>query len=159
MGETRSFQIADCAEQEIRALERELGVSGPMAQVLVRRGLAAPAAARAFLDAAEEHPPSAFTEIDTAVQLVLRHVLERTRITIHGDYDVDGVCSTAILVRVLRALGADVDWYLPDRATDGYGLNVADGGAAGRAGYAPACDRRLRDHRRRGGRGRAGAGS
>ena len=45
------------------------------------------------------------------------------RITIHGDYDVDGVCSTAVLVRVLRALGADVDWYLPDRATDGYGLN------------------------------------
>jgi single-stranded-DNA-specific exonuclease len=124
MGETRSFQIADCAEQEIRALERELGVSGPMAQVLVRRGLAAPEAARAFLDAAEEHPPSAFTEIDTAVQLIRRHVLERTRITIHGDYDVDGVCSTAILVRVLRALGADVDWYLPDRATDGYGLNM-----------------------------------
>ena len=41
----------------------------------------------------------------------------------HGDYDVDGICSTAVLVRVLRALAADVDWYLPDRARDGYGLN------------------------------------
>jgi single-stranded-DNA-specific exonuclease len=48
----------------------------------------------------------------------------RRRITVHGDYDVDGVCSTAVLVRVLRALGADVDWYLPDRASDGYGLNA-----------------------------------
>jgi single-stranded-DNA-specific exonuclease len=123
MGDLRSFQIADCAEQEIRRLEHELGVSGAMAQVLVRRGLASPDAARAFLDAAEEHPPSAFAGIDVAVQLVLRHVRERTRITVHGDYDVDGVCSTAILVRVLRALGANVDWYLPDRATDGYGLN------------------------------------
>ncbi len=123
MGDLRSFQIADCAEQEIRRLEHELGVSGAMAQVLVRRGLAAPDAARAFLDAVEEHPPSAFAGIDAAVELVLRHVSERTRITVHGDYDVDGVCSTAILVRVLRALGANVDWYLPDRATDGYGLN------------------------------------
>jgi single-stranded-DNA-specific exonuclease len=47
------------------------------------------------------------------------------RITIHGDYDVDGVCSTAILVRTLRALGADVDWYLPSRLEDGYGLSSA----------------------------------
>ncbi len=123
MGDLRSFQIADCPEQDIRRLERELGVSGAMAQVLVRRGLAAPDAARAFLDAAEEHPPSAFAGIDLAVELILRHLREHTRITVHGDYDVDGVCSTAILVRVLRALGANVDWYLPDRATDGYGLN------------------------------------
>ena len=40
----------------------------------------------------------------------------------HGDYDVDGICATAILVRALRGLGADVDQYLPDRAGDGYGL-------------------------------------
>ena len=39
----------------------------------------------------------------------------------HGDYDVDGVCSTAILVRALRELGAECDWFIPDRATDGYG--------------------------------------
>jgi single-stranded-DNA-specific exonuclease len=123
MGDLRSFQIADCAEREIRRLEHELGVSGAMAQVLVRRGLASPDAARVFLDAAVEHPPSAFAGIEVAIQLVLRHVRERTRITVHGDYDVDGVCSTAVLVRVLRALGAEVDWYLPDRATDGYGLN------------------------------------
>ncbi|HXS45494.1 MAG TPA: single-stranded-DNA-specific exonuclease RecJ, partial [Solirubrobacteraceae bacterium] len=46
-------------------------------------------------------------------------------ITVHGDYDADGVCSTAILVRALRALDADVDWYLPSRTADGYGLNPA----------------------------------
>ena len=51
------------------------------------------------------------------------HLHARSRITVHGDYDVDGVCSTAVLVRALRRLGADVDWYLPDRASDGYGLN------------------------------------
>ncbi len=123
MGEIREFQIAACVAEDVQRLERELGVSGAMAQVLVRRGLGAPADARAFLVASEEHPPSAFAEIERAIESILAHVRSRVRITVHGDYDVDGVCSTAILVRVLRALGADVDWYLPDRATDGYGLN------------------------------------
>ena len=60
-----------------------------------------------------------------AVALVLSHVRAGTRVTVHGDYDVDGVCSTAILVRVLRSLGAEVDWYLPSRTEDGYGLSAA----------------------------------
>ncbi len=93
-----------------------------MAQVLVRRGLAEPSTAAAFLAAEEEHPPSAFAGIDAAIESILAHLARGERITIHGDYDVDGICSTAVLVRVLRALGADVDWYLPDRAGDGYGL-------------------------------------
>jgi single-stranded-DNA-specific exonuclease len=107
------------------ALEAELGVSFALAQVLVRRGLGDPGAARAWLAARDEHDPSAFAGIDAAVQVVRGHVAAGTRITIHGDYDVDGVCSTAILVRALRGLGADVDWYLPSRTEDGYGLAAA----------------------------------
>jgi single-stranded-DNA-specific exonuclease len=108
-----------------RRLERELGVSHPLAQVLVRRGHADPTAARAFLAADEIHPATAFGGIGRAVDLALRHVRAGTRITVHGDYDVDGVCSTAILVRCLRRLGAEVDWYLPSRGDDGYGLSHA----------------------------------
>ena len=58
-------------------------------------------------------------------RLIVEHVGRGSRITIHGDYDVDGICSTAILVRALRRLGADVDSYIPDRAGDGYGLSGA----------------------------------
>ncbi len=119
------FEIAACPDADVRRLRRELGVSGPLAQVLVRRGMAEPARARGFLEAREEHPPEAFAGIGQAVAIVLRHVACGSRITIHGDYDVDGVCSTAVLVRALRALGTDIDFYLPDRARDGYGLNVA----------------------------------
>ena len=119
----RQFAIAPCQEPETRRLQHTLGVSGALAQVLVRRGLAEPAQARAFLAADEQHPPAAFAGIETAVVRILAHVGEGTRITVHGDYDVDGICSTAVLVRVLRALRANVDWYLPDRAGDGYGLN------------------------------------
>lgn len=106
-------------------LERELGVSHTLAQVLVRRGLAEPDEARAFLAAGEQYDPGDFAGIDVAVETVMRHLAAGERITIHGDYDCDGVCATAILVRGLRALGGQVDWHLPDRIADGYGLSLA----------------------------------
>jgi len=124
-GGPQHFEIAPCGERQLNELRRGLGVSGATAQVLVRRGLAAPADARAFLAASEEHPPSAFAGIETAIAAILAHAHAGTPITVHGDYDVDGICSTAVLVRALRAVGADVDWYLPDRSSDGYGLNRA----------------------------------
>jgi single-stranded-DNA-specific exonuclease len=73
-------------------LRGELGVSDGMAQVLVRRGLADPGAAREFLAAETVHPPGAFAGIGVAVESVLRHVRSGSRITVHGDYVVDGVC-------------------------------------------------------------------
>ena len=100
-------------------------MSGALAQVLVRRGMADPVGARAFLSAGEEHRPEAFAGIEEAVAVILGHVARDTRITVHGDYDVDGICSTAVLVRALRGIGADVDSYIPDRAGDGYGLKAA----------------------------------
>ena len=121
----RLLNIPPAPIAAVRALERKLGVSFALAQVLVRRGLGDEDAARAWLAAAERHDPAAFAGIDTAVALVLSHVRAGTRVTVHGDYDVDGVCSTAILVRTLRTLGAEVDWYLPSRTEDGYGLGAA----------------------------------
>jgi single-stranded-DNA-specific exonuclease len=118
------FEIRDCPAAEVQRLRGELGVSGPVAQVLVRRGLADPSRARDFLDATEQHSPGLFEGIADAITPILRHVRDGGLITIHGDYDVDGVCSTAVLLRTLRGLGANVDSYLPDRAADGYGLNV-----------------------------------
>jgi single-stranded-DNA-specific exonuclease len=123
VGEPR-FEIAECPPEAVVRLREELGVSDVLAQTLVRRGLAEPAAARAFLAAEEEHHYTAFAGIERAIALVHEHIRAGTRITVHGDYDADGVCSTAVLVRSLRRLGADVDWYLPDRAGDGYGLNI-----------------------------------
>jgi single-stranded-DNA-specific exonuclease len=114
MPETR-LQIPPAPFAAVAALERDLGCSHAVAQVLVRRGLGSADAARAWLAADERHPPEAFGGMDEAVAVVLRHVAAGARIVVHGDYDVDGVCSTAILVRALRELGADVGWYLPSR--------------------------------------------
>jgi single-stranded-DNA-specific exonuclease len=107
------------------ALERELGIGHVLAQILVRRGHRQPAAARAFLAADERHQPTLFAGIDQALELIWKHVRGGSRIVVHGDYDVDGVCATAVLVRALRSLGADVGWYLPSRSEDGYGLASA----------------------------------
>ena len=106
-------------------LERELGVSHTLAQVLVRRGLDDPDRARAFLCPAETHDPSAFAGIETAVALIERNIARGAQIVVHGDYDVDGVCATAVMVRALRALGADAGWFIPDRQEDGYGISEA----------------------------------
>jgi single-stranded-DNA-specific exonuclease len=119
------LDVPPCDSATALALARDLGMSFPVAQVLVRRGITDLDAARAWLAADDEHPVSAFNGIDTAIAVLLRHARAGTRITIHGDYDVDGVTSTAILVRALRAVGADVDWYLPSRSEDGYGLSAA----------------------------------
>lgn len=118
------FHTPSCPEQEIAALRAGLGVSSALAQVLVRRGLGDVEAARAFLAADERHELRSFGGLQEAAELAWRHVREGNRITVHGDYDVDGVCSTAVLVRALSELGASVDWHLPDRA-DGYGLSLA----------------------------------
>jgi single-stranded-DNA-specific exonuclease len=105
-------------------LERELRVSHALAQVLVRRGLGDVRAAREFLDAGEGHDPGEFAGIDRAVQAIRRQVEGGGRIVVHGDYDVDGVCATAIMVRALRSLGANVGWFLPGRIDDGYGVSA-----------------------------------
>ncbi|MBV9916241.1 MAG: single-stranded-DNA-specific exonuclease RecJ, partial [Solirubrobacterales bacterium] len=105
------------------ALERELGISHVFSQVLVRRGLGDPAVARAFLHPDERHDPAALAGIDEALALIRRHISAGGHIVVHGDYDVDGVCATAIMVRALRSLGANVTWFIPSRLDDGYGLS------------------------------------
>ena len=106
---------------DAHAIAAEVGVPPAVASILVRRGHSTPAAARRFLAADERHDPARLVGSD-ALDLILRHAAGR--IVVHGDYDVDGVCATAVLVRGLRAAGANPRWHLPARE-DGYGLSRA----------------------------------
>src|SRR5687767_16018047 len=101
-----------------------LALAEPVAVTLVRRGYRSVDKARAFLEAAEAHDPFEFDSMEEVTERIRRAIGEGHRITIHGDYDCDGVCSTAILVRALHTLGAQVDWHLPSRTEDGYGLSL-----------------------------------
>ena len=64
--------------------------------------------------------------MELVVEQVLAAIGDGKRITVHGDFDVDGVCATAILVGTLRELGGECDWLIPDRIADGYGLSAAN---------------------------------
>jgi single-stranded-DNA-specific exonuclease len=103
---------------------RELGLSATTASVLVRRGYSDVESARAFL-AAElpGHDPSRLGDVAEACEAIRRATAEGKRICVHGDYDADGICATALAVLVLRELGADVSWHLPSRFDEGYGVS------------------------------------
>ena len=124
-GPARAFQADPYDYGEVRRLASELELAEPVAVTLVRRGYRTVDAARRFLEARESHEPTEFRGMEEVCELVLSAVRDRGRITIHGDYDVDGVCSTAILVSTLRSLGAECDWLIPDRLSDGYGLSMS----------------------------------
>ena len=120
----RAFQAEPYDYGEVRRLATGLELTEPVAVTLVRRGYRTVEAARRFLEARESHDPSEFTGIGEICERVLSVAGGGGKITIHGDYDVDGVCSTSILVSTLRSLGADCDWLIPDRLSDGYGLSM-----------------------------------
>ncbi|HEY6775827.1 MAG TPA: hypothetical protein VI122_04890, partial [Thermoleophilaceae bacterium] len=111
-----------CAPYEVavaRRLSQGLGVSPAVGAVLVRRGFRELEEARRFLAAEERHEPLTLPGVSAARELIHDHLRRGSRIAVCGDYDVDGVCSTAMLVRTLRALGGDPVWELPSRFDDG----------------------------------------
>jgi single-stranded-DNA-specific exonuclease len=121
---TSSWTVAPLDARVARALGEEIGVSEVAASVLVRRGYEDPEAARSFLDAAiPGHEPLLLGDMATAVERIRHAVDSGTTICVHGDYDVDGICATAVAVLVLRELGADVRWHLPSRFEEGYGVS------------------------------------
>jgi single-stranded-DNA-specific exonuclease len=120
----RAFRLEPYSYAEARALMEALGLAEPVAVTLVRRGYRTIDEARAFLEAAETHDPFEFDSMAGVVERVKDAVAHGRKITVHGDYDCDGVCSTSILVGALRDLGAECDWYIPDRLGEGYGLTI-----------------------------------
>ncbi len=107
-------------------LSRKLGVSPLMAQILINRGIFTAAAAKDFLDVslAGLHPPMLMRDMDKGVELAARALETKQKILVYGDYDVDGVTGTTLLVTVLRRLGGEVDYYIPHRLDLGYGLHT-----------------------------------
>jgi single-stranded-DNA-specific exonuclease len=119
-----TWTISSCPQGCVRALVDALGISDVAASVLARRGYHDPDAAKRFLDAAlPRHDAFALGDMESAVATVRAAVETRRRICVHGDYDADGICATALAVLLLRELGADPVWHLPSRFEEGYGLS------------------------------------
>ena len=119
-----TWTMSPCPRQEVRELAQALGLSETTASVLVRRGYGDPEKAKAFLAAEPpEHDPRLLGNVDEACALIHKTIAAGGRICVHGDYDVDGICATALAVTALRGLGAEVDWHLPSRFEEGYGVS------------------------------------
>ena len=101
-----------------------LGVSAVTARLLAIRGITDPDEASRFMNPTLEqlYDPFRLAGLECAADRLLQAVSNRERIAVHGDYDVDGITSTVILRRALELLGADVGHFIPERLTDGYGL-------------------------------------
>src|SRR5216110_2162242 len=121
-----SWTIRPCPHRQSSALAQELGISEITASVLVRRGYGDPDEARAFLAGEQPlHDPFLLGDMGLAVERIRGAIAAGRRICVHGDYDADGICATALAVLILREAGADVEWHLPSRFGEGYGVSAA----------------------------------
>ncbi len=104
----------------------DLGLHPLAAQTLVRRGFGELSAAKAFLDPNEYTPADAWEmpDLRAAVERIEQAILKSESICVWGDFDVDGQTSTSLLVQTLRALGANVHWHIPLRATESHGIKI-----------------------------------
>jgi single-stranded-DNA-specific exonuclease len=107
------------------ALAEALSLHPTTARLLVARGFAEPSAAARYLAPQLSHlpDPSTMKHVDRAADRIIRAIDEKQKITLYGDYDVDGVTSSALLAYFLRLHGAEPNIYIPKRLIEGYGLN------------------------------------
>jgi len=97
-------------------------------KILARRGIVTPDDVEHFLNPSIKNnmpDPSTMMDMDAAARIIADSILAHDKVAIYGDYDVDGITSTAVLVKYLRVLGCDVVWHLPTREGEGYGLNIS----------------------------------
>jgi single-stranded-DNA-specific exonuclease len=111
-------------QQLVKTLENELKITPLVASLLINRGLNTVDSARYFLFGKEQfHDPYLLKGMDIAVNRIREAIDRQEPILIFGDYDADGVSSTTVLMLTLRDLGANVQFYIPNRFTEGYGPN------------------------------------
>ena len=118
-------EVPSSADNDISAIAHGLGINPIIAKLLYARGYTDVPAAKSFIYMESEMLANPFDmkDMDKAVDRMRRAVEEREKITVYGDYDVDGVTSVCTLYLYLKSIGAEVDYYIPNRAGEGYGVS------------------------------------
>ncbi len=121
------WHIAAAPAATVAEIARVTGLPELLARVLVNRGIDTPDLATVHLDPERQElpaPAAAFADLEKSIDLLVEAIENEEKIAICGDYDADGMTSTALLLRALRALGADIDYAIPSRMREGYGINT-----------------------------------
>ncbi|MBO4284346.1 MAG: single-stranded-DNA-specific exonuclease RecJ [Clostridia bacterium] len=129
-GEKKWRILDDLSPQGIagkEALTQALGINPVVSRLLWNRGYRTPEDAKAYFSLANEMlgDPFVLTDMDRATERIVRAISSHERITVYGDYDVDGVTSVTALLLYLRSKGGDVGYFIPNRFDDGYGVSDA----------------------------------
>ena len=111
---------------QITELAEALGLSTITVTVLMNRGISDIESARQWLlpDQTVAHDPFLMADMDQAIDRLHQAIIQQERICCYGDYDVDGISATSLYLLFLRQQGAKVDFYIPDRKSEGYGLSM-----------------------------------
>lgn len=122
----REWKSRSFHEPVVQELVTALGISPLMARLLAIRGITTPNGARTFINPHEQplHDPFLFNEMKPAVERIIEAAKRGDRVMVHGDYDADGVTSTCVLIEALWELGLEADYFLPNRLTEGYGIQM-----------------------------------
>ncbi|MBQ8404445.1 MAG: DHH family phosphoesterase, partial [Clostridia bacterium] len=125
MNGSKKWLIKEQDEAQVKALSSALDIKEITARLLINRGYTDTESARAFLEKSDSflYNPFLMKDMEKAVERVMLALERGEKITVYGDYDVDGITSVSIIYMYLTALGASVDYFIPSLDTDGYGLN------------------------------------
>lgn len=125
MKQRKSWRLVPSQMELREQLSQKLGISVVVAQLLINRGISNEQDANTFLYAGSDTlgNPFAMKDMEIAVQRIVHAIENQEKITVYGDYDVDGITSCAIVYRLLTKLGAIAEYYIPERQSEGYGLN------------------------------------
>ena len=112
-------------ESTVRQLSSELGVDPVLSQLLVQRGVHTFEQARSFFrpNLNDLHDPFLMTDMDKAVERVRKAIELKEKILVYGDYDVDGTTAVSLVYSFLRRLTSQIDFYIPERYDEGYGVS------------------------------------
>ncbi len=121
----KKWEYQECDEEKINDIVNKFNISRLLATVLVNRGITDEKEIQVFLNPTRKdfHDPYEMPDMKIAVNRIIDAIEKKEKVIIYGDYDVDGITSITVLKKFLKQCGLDADYYIPNRLTEGYGLN------------------------------------
>ena len=121
----KKWQIYETDEHKVEKLKEKYKINNLLATILVNRGITSEEKIRQFLEPTRQdfYDPYLMKDMEIAVERIVKAIENQEKVTIYGDYDVDGITSTTVLKKFLKDLGLEVSYYIPNRLNEGYGLN------------------------------------
>ena len=121
----KKWQIYDVEETKVEEISNKYNINKLLSTILVNRNITTKQDIELFLNPTRKdfHDPFLITDMEKAVERIIKAIKNKEKITIYGDYDVDGITSITVLKSFLQDRGIDAKTYIPNRLNEGYGLN------------------------------------